>query len=626
MKKNKLLLLLTGLTLVACQNGGSTNSEASSGGNVNSSNAVSSVGSQAASSLDDSKMAKFFEIYNSLGTDYYASDVYYEKVTYLNEAGERVEGFEGTPNDYQVTPTGMFNLSSLSGIALSKASGEVQGYRYGVRIPTTDEEKWAFLPSYKPANFFYSGAIYNSGAYPMTQDNYNELFSMKTISEISKLSSSGGEGVLTGKSFIEDVDNEGNRRFTTSNFYFTLAQMDAFSFTKIDGYADEFNSTWTDIFMESIDQNRSYDGIKTVITMLDFGSDILGLDIQVYVDTYDEEYPLIQRQVLPLSTLDADAKVNYDLMSEFMPENFFENGPGEESADSKAARATIKTQLQTMVDLNNFTASYTIPVSETENYSFIAKVADKYAYQMSYSTNTSGTYGYSFVPYDSVKDNKSEAGMHIYEMNYDGTNCVEDPNNSLVLSDYIKMYTENPAYKLLEDGITVEFQNQSGEVNRVNLADYLESLYTQFYSPSYMLSTQFKEEFKAIEGNTNKLDFFELYYGTDWSDLLYYYPKTGSFICSDYYVKMAIGGYFPIVSNYAASVSFELIPGIAEGSLPVATVSLYGATTDGNTAFFNYGAISYTDAGKTLLSKEFATQLNAMGRQYQVEEDTPAAN
>lgn len=615
MKKKSLLLLVAGLSLVGCNLGGNTNSNDSTDNSLsnNDSGTNSSIGESSDSSSSEqeaSAFESFKKTYDALGSNYYAID--YLGSIYSDE-------YDVSVNTMVTTEKGSINLASKSGIALYKnEDNNVRGYRFGIDLEAEDIDKEKmFLPSYSPANFYYTGLFTSdSTLYEVNDSNYEFLYKISDSAEIQETSDAfykeAGYTKLPrfNTMFTESKDDDGNPTFTTSNIVFTMEVLDKFSFGRFEGYSEVYNSNMVNYFYGSI-QTNGLSGAQTVITLID-NSDYYSLAFEVYLSDFSAEYPYITREIIPLSDVPDYEIEDYDLVSYIVPEDFYTNGPGEEPEESVQARQAFKTQLEKLLD-SNYTINFTGSSDLFAGAVYTAKVVDDYCF-----TSGSGTtnYSYYFVDYD--VNNKKLGGIYQYS-DLNGTGTEESWINTYdyaqaIYNSYKNDTSTNYDISIADDGITITLEG-----NTINMSDYIQSLYDDTFNTKYMLRDAFNDPYKeAYEGKS----FWEIAYGSSWIDQFYYSERTGKFLLSNYYIKSAFLGACIPFANMNESLSIEFLPGTNEDESPIVSASWYYG------GFYTFGVVTFDDIGSTKLDYGFGTYINdKYGFSFPVEdapvEETP---
>ena len=581
MKTKKIFVLAAVLALVGCGGGNNSSSESSS-----------------SESLEEKYFKQFKDAYDSLGSDYFAFD---QLITYYASD----DSISASMNAMVTRPQGTFNMATKSGIALAKDDQDkVKGYRYGVDMGAEESETFSmFLPTYTPAFMPYNGFYTpNNVSIEINEYTYNLLYSIPSSEEIQGLSdamynqiSKSGKLPKFDTMFTYEMSEDGNPTFTTNNFAFAQVMLEHFSFGKFEGYSTNYYDMAYRHFTYSTlnDELTDYDltGIETVVTLDVATSDIF---VEVYLKDFHDEYPFIVRQFTPLNYSSEAELSGYDLVSQIIPEDFYENGPGEEPAEYAAKRASFKDQIDDLLDYN-YTIDFT---TGSELFGAQKKMYGKVVSNNCFTTgDADNAYSYYYVPYNETQTDKSKSG--IYQYSSAGEEVL------INLQDELDYYVENGAV-LAEDGVTISYNGQT-----VNINEKVENNYRTKFNLSYFLEEEFNTAFAAQEG-AEGANYWEYYYGGDWIDQFFYIPRTDSFLCTNYIIKGGLlGACMPFYNlNDCLTVEFTLM----EGGYPFIDAEYFCGE------HFDFGSVEITNVGTTVLDATFGTFVNEKyGTNYPVE-------
>ena len=607
MKNNKKLFILSlALVLVGC-GGGSTSNPTSE--ETPSSNAPTSeeVSSEAVSYFNT-----FKETYDAIGKNYYAVD--YLFTIYENDDGSTEPS--AVVNETVVTDKGVVNMASKSGLAL--ANEGANAYRFGIDLAAEENapEKM-FLPSYNPANFYYYGFNADQpSVVKMNEGFYDFLYSVPSSSEIQELSDTFYSQVGYTKlpkfntMFVEGTDADGNITFETTNLIFAMQMLEFSSFGRMEGFSDEYNVSAYNNFIYTL-ETFGESGFKTIVTMFE-DDGFYALDIKVYLSYFSEEYPYIERTLVPLSVLQDYQLEQYDLFSYIVPEDFYTTGPGEEPQESIDAREILKAELENLMCWN-YTVEFTGGSDLLGGQSFTGKYLSDKCFS---SSGQGNTYSYYYVPVNESQPDVSKGGIYGYEESTGVSEEFEMVNTKKYVDQLEgELKQLGYPYEIAEDGVTISYSNGQAE-NTMNVSDSIEGIYNENFGLMYLLDEEFNAEYKeAYDG----LNYWEVNYGSDWIDQFYYNERTGEFLLSNYYLKGAFLGCCVLFFNMNESLTVTFLPGTTAEETPIVTADYYV----GEHIYF--GVATFTNVGTTKASYEFGTYVNEKyGFGFEVEEQ-PAA-
>lgn len=579
MKKTRLLLLLAGFTLVAC--------------NTSTSSSVSDTSSNTSSEpAPQSKFDRFKEVFDALGNNYVSDDSYFYEYASTMAASSSM---------LIVEPHAMLNTANRSGIALARENNTVVGYRYAYDCFAQEGEK-LFYSSYIPGNYYYTGTMYDAGVYSIDDLAYDAFFSMPKSSDITKLAQqlTSSTSITFDNSFVESVDSDTNYHIFTAEGAYAIAPimylLETNAFARMEGYANESYYYTVESFLEYAITSENINGVKLEITLIeDGGYPQLMVDIFAngwFESDEDNEYPFMERILVPLSL--AGTYADELGLGDIVPDSFYESGPGEEPTETKAKRQELKEAITPLIEGNNYTLTHAGGILEELVYT--ASVVDN---KTTAYFGSDFIYGYYFLGANSDFSNTDVAGIRAYQ----NSKGVEQ-DQAFYTYDYIKQLWTSQGLTVSDDFIATGTASD-GSTTSIDIGQRLLDIYqSNFNSIGYQLGSEYDY-------------FWENAYGSSWENQFFYNESTQTFIVTDYYLISALFGCDTVTTNYIDQLSFDL--SINDGAISAQGL-LYSYDTSGNTGYFDFGTISVTNVGTTKLPAEFATYLNThYGTDYAVD-------
>lgn len=601
----KIILILSGVLLVGCNNG-TTSSQSNS------------TNDSSVSTSSSENFEKMKETLDALGTNYIAYDYYY--YYFSSSATYDV-------NSVIVEDRGMLNYANRTGVALVEKDGDTVGYRYGLDMNVSDGE-YPFAPAYVESTGFKYGPL-TQGTTAYTKEGYSMLYEIHSSSYIEELSDNiyGASSPTFDYMFTETESDDGYPQFTTQNFAVALAFIDQFSFT-VDSYGyDRFSYVWYDLIYDSSSSLKGTN-FETKITLVEDSSyeGVYSLDVQVFAkdygtdgdgSLYSQGYPFIERVLTPMSTMPASLKEEVDLSS-IIPADFYTTGPGEESEEIAAKRTELKNQVSAIYTDNNYTLDHTYTYTGTsggyETMYYTATVYNDHVYTFSGKTSAdaeANSFLYAYYNLDLNEDysNGDVAGLRVY---YVSAGEVVDYAISGLTADYFKEYLTSYGYTVSDDYIATA-TDTSGNPVTIDINERLILIFQMNFLQSGYI-------FDEVQDGK---DYFNYLYGCNWEDMCYYCSSTDSFIMGDYFLMSGLFGADTLVSNYISQTTFDVYLG-GENSGLNADCTVFSYSSDGTMGFFNLGYLEFSNIGTTILDNDFATYVNTKyGTNYKIADSSP---
>ncbi len=602
--KKKLLFLLTAIGLVGlvgCNNDGGETSSMS-----DSTSGDSSQTSTPISEEEVDVMEKFKDVFDSLGMNYVVSDYFYSyDETYPSYP------YSAIANQMVVTENSVFNFNTKSGYAKHKNGRNTEFYAYGVAFNGADIE---FMPSYHPVQGLPYGAVFSDEtAYLIaaTEANYNAFYTMPTVDELAE-----ANGLDLEEDFVPGEDDEGNLTLTSVNPYVGLMMFDN-SIANTLGYgADEYYYD----FMNALDETKK---ITTVITLIEYG-DFNDIYWEVYLDNFgpldkggNPTLPILVRDFVPLDGVDQEILEEYGFET-FVPDDFYTNGPGEESEASKATRKAFADKVTKLKTGQNYDLTHKLTDS-SGTYTFDSRMVGKdYTEFGSLSGSNPYKLGYINVQFNEDKSNTDTRGIHYYNPTAEET--TDDPKHSewLSLQDAITMSRSQFGASNVTvdaDGYNIHVTTTSGAKNDVNLDEFINSMWENYMNKMVMLDNT---EYKALWNNVT---------GGNWEDGVFI-SESGHVHVTNYFIVSALTTTNLLLGNILDGLTLEFNMNKTGEEDPDALNAEARYFTDGSGqgeyGWYIYGDLRFHDVGKTKASYEIGTYANTTWGLSIPTEDAPS--